>query len=93
LRIGGEYSVHQQRWPAFDQRALVDEQVTLVIQVDGKTRDRIQVPAGLGQEKALERAKGREKVRRHFMNREPRKVIFVPDRLINLVTDAGETQA
>jgi leucyl-tRNA synthetase len=93
LRIGGEYSVHQQRWPAFDQRALVDEQVTLVIQVDGKTRDRIQVPAGLGQEKALERAKGRENVRRHFMNREPRKVIFVPDRLINLVTDAGETQA
>ncbi len=64
-----------------------------MIQVDGKTRDRIQVPAGLGKEHALERAKGREKVRRHLMDRDPRKVIFVPDRLINLVTNAGETQA
>jgi leucyl-tRNA synthetase len=85
-RIGGEYSVHQQRWPVFDQRALVDTQVTLVIQVDGKTRDRIRVPAGIDKEHALERARGRESVRRHFMDREPKKVVFVPDRLINLVT-------
>jgi leucyl-tRNA synthetase len=89
-RIGGEYSVHQQRWPVFDQRALVDTQVTLVIQVDGKTRDRIQVPAGIDKEHALERARGRESVRRHFMDHEPEKVIFVPDRLINLVTQAPE---
>jgi leucyl-tRNA synthetase len=92
-RIGGEYSVHQQRWPAFDQRALADAEVTLVIQVDGKTRDRIQVPAGLDKAHALERAKGTESVRRHLKDRDPRKVIFVPDRLINLVTEAGESQA
>jgi leucyl-tRNA synthetase len=90
-RIGGEYPVHHRRWPAFDPRALVMEQVTLVIQVDGKTRDRIQVPAGLDREQALERAKGRENVRRHFIDAKPRKVIFVPDRLINLVTDAGDS--
>jgi leucyl-tRNA synthetase len=92
-RIGGEYSVHQQRWPGFDQRALVDAHVTLVIQVDGKTRDRIQVPAGLNEEQALERAKGRENVRRHLTDDEPRRVIFVPDRLINLVTDASDLSA
>jgi leucyl-tRNA synthetase len=67
--------------------------VTLVIQVDGKTRDRIQVPAGLDKAHALERAKGTESVRRHLKDRDPRKVIFVPDRLINLVTEAGESQA
>ena len=87
-KLGGEYSVHLQSWPAFDPRALVVEHVTLVIQVDGKTRDRIQVPAGLGREQVLERAKGRENVRRHVMDRAPRNVIFVPDRLINFVTDA-----
>jgi leucyl-tRNA synthetase len=92
-RIGGQYSVHQQRWPAFDQRALVEAQVTLVIQVDGRTRDRIQVPAGLDEEHALERAKGRENVRRHFKGRDPTRVVFVPDRLINLVTEAGESKA
>jgi leucyl-tRNA synthetase len=85
-RIGGEYSVHQQRWPSFEQSSLVDQNVTLVIQVDGKTRDRIQVPAGLDEEQALERARGRKSVRRHLMDRVPTKVIYVPDRLINMVT-------
>ena len=85
-RIGGEYSVHQQRWPSFERSSLVDQNVTLVIQVDGKTRDRVQVPAGLDEEQALEQAKGRESVRRHLMGREPAKVIYVPDRLINMVT-------
>jgi leucyl-tRNA synthetase len=85
-KMGGEYSVHQQPWPALDSRSLLADQLTLVIQVDGKTRDRIQVPAGIGREQALERAMGRENVRRHLMGGEPRKVVFVPDRLINLVT-------
>jgi leucyl-tRNA synthetase len=86
LRIGGEYSVHQQPWPAHDPSALVDELVTLVIQVDGKTRDRIQLPAGTDRERALERAIDRENVRRHLIGGEPKRVVFVPDRLINLVT-------
>lgn len=89
-RIGGEYSVHKRRWPDFDPHSLVDEHVTLVIQVDGKTRDRIQVPAGLDKEDALERAKSRENVRRHLKDPDPSKVIFVPDRLINLVTQAAK---
>jgi leucyl-tRNA synthetase len=91
-RIGGDYSVHQQRWPVFDPGSLVDEQVTLVIQVDGKTRDRLRVPVGLDRQQALERAAGRENVRRHLVG-EPRRVIFVPDRLINLVTGAGDRSA
>jgi leucyl-tRNA synthetase len=86
-RIGGEYSVHRQGWPSFDPGALAIEEVTLVIQVDGKTRDRIRVPAGLGEEQALERARKRENVRRHLKADEPKRVIFVPDRLINLVTE------
>jgi leucyl-tRNA synthetase len=91
-RIGGDYSVHQQRWPVFDPGSLVDEHVTLVIQVDGKTRDRLRVPVGLDRQQALERATGRENVRRHLVG-EPRKVIFVADRLINLVTGAGDRSA
>jgi len=89
-RIGGEYSVHQQPWPAHDPRALVAEQVTLVIQVDGKTRDRIQVPAGIDRDQAHEKAISRENVRRHLKASKPRRVVFVPDRLINLVTRSSE---
>jgi leucyl-tRNA synthetase len=87
-KIGGEYSVHQQRWPDFDPRALVDEHVTLVVQIDGRTRDRIRVPAGLDEQDALDRAKDRESVRRRLMDREVSKVVFLADRLINLVTEA-----
>src|SRR6266542_3582880 len=89
-RIGGGYSVHRQPWPSHDPRALVAEQVTLVIQVDGKTRDRIQVPPGIGRDRALERAMDRENVRRHLMGGKPRKVVFVPNRLINLVTGSSD---
>jgi leucyl-tRNA synthetase len=91
-RIGGEYSVHQQPWPAHDPRALVTEHVTLVIQVDGKTRDKIQVPAGMDQEQALQRAFARVNVLRHLATGMPRKVVFVPDRLINLVTRSGDSR-
>jgi leucyl-tRNA synthetase len=90
LRIGGEYSVHHQPWPAHDPRALVQELVTLVIQVDGKTRDRIEVPPGTDQARALEQALDRENVRRHLPGGEPGKVVFVPNRLINLVTGSAK---
>jgi leucyl-tRNA synthetase len=89
-RIGGEYSVHRQPWPAHDPRALVAEQVTLVIQVDGKTRDRIQVPRGIDRDRALERAMDRENVRRHLVGGKPRRVVFVPSRIINLVTGSSD---
>jgi leucyl-tRNA synthetase len=89
-RIGGEYSVHRQRWPAADPRALVAQRVILVVQVDGKVRDRIEVPAGLDRDRALELAASSENVRRHLGDGEPRKVVFVRDRLLNLVTGAKE---
>ena len=45
-RIGGTYSVHRQPWPVFDRAALVDEMVTVAVQVNGRVRDRVTVPAG-----------------------------------------------
>jgi leucyl-tRNA synthetase len=89
--IGGEYSVHHQPWPAHDPDALVTDHVVLVIQVDGKTRDRIQVPPGIGRDLALEQAMHRENVRRHLPDGKPRKVVFVPDRLINLVSRSNKS--
>jgi leucyl-tRNA synthetase len=88
-RIGGPYSVHRQPWPSYDPAALEDELVTLVIQVDGRVRDRVQVPAGTDRASALELALGRENVRRHLVTDAPGEVIFVPDRLINLVSRRG----
>ncbi|HET9723344.1 MAG TPA: leucine--tRNA ligase [Actinomycetota bacterium] len=88
-RIGGEYSVHRQPWPQLDPEALVPERVTLVVQVDGKTRHRFEVPAGTDQDRALELALESENVRRHLTEEGPAEVVFVADRLINLVNGRG----
>jgi leucyl-tRNA synthetase len=84
--LGGEYSVHQQSWPAHDPGALILDRVTMAIQIDGKTRDRIEVPVGSERGDVIEQALKREGVRRHLGRGQPTRVVFVQDRLINLVT-------
>ena len=85
-RLGGEFSIHQQPWPAHDPGALIPDRVTIAIQIDGKTRDRMEVPAGTERDDVIEQALEREGVRRRLGARQPTRVIFVEDRLINLVT-------
>jgi leucyl-tRNA synthetase len=60
--------------------------VTVVIQVDGMMRDRMQVRAGTDQQQVVERALACQNVSRHLGSGKPKNVIFVPDRLINFVT-------
>jgi leucyl-tRNA synthetase len=85
-RLGRPYSVHTQPWPVADPAALATEEITLVVQVDGKRRDALPAPAGLGRDQALGLALKSENVRRHLGGRRPREVVYVPDRLVNLVT-------
>ena len=72
-------------WPEFDREMLVEEQVTLAIQVNGKLRDTLNAPRGLDRAAAEELALGSEKVQRLLEGNAPRKVIVVPDRLVNIV--------
>jgi len=83
--LGRPYSVHQQSWPVADPAAAAAEEITLVLQVNGKVRDRLIVPADISAEAAEERALASEKVKRHLLGREPKKVIYVPGRLVNVV--------
>jgi leucyl-tRNA synthetase len=89
-RLGRPYSVHTQPWPAADPAALATEEVTLVVQVDGRRRDAITAPAGLDRDQAVALALASENVRRHLDGRQPAKVVHLPDRLVNLVT-SGRT--
>ncbi|MFQ5856724.1 MAG: leucine--tRNA ligase [Anaerolineae bacterium] len=84
-RIGGEYSIHTQGWPAWDEEIAADETFTLVIQVNGKTRDKIDVPVGITEEQVTEVALGSESVQRHLDGGQPDRVIYVPGRLVNIV--------
>jgi len=84
-RTGHEYSIHNQNWPQWNEELARDEQITLVIQVNGKLRDRIVVPASIAEAEAREIALGREKVKTYLEGKEIVKVIHVPGRLVNLV--------
>ncbi|HLB76687.1 MAG TPA: class I tRNA ligase family protein, partial [Candidatus Dormibacteraeota bacterium] len=73
-------------WPEVDQALLKRDRVLLVVEVDGKVRDRIPVPAGVDQARAHTRALESEKVQRSLAGRPVARAIYVQDRLINLVT-------
>jgi leucyl-tRNA synthetase len=79
------YSVHIQSWPEFDPIAAAEEDITLIIQVNGKVRDRITVPVNIDDERAREVALNSPAVERILQGRTPKKVIVVPGRLVNIV--------
>jgi leucyl-tRNA synthetase len=84
-RLGERSMLADAQWPEFDAAAAAEPEVTLVVQVAGKVRDRLSVPAGLSQDQALEKALGSDRVKAALDGGGPSKVIYVQDRLINLV--------
>ena len=80
VRQGHPYSIHQQSWPAYDAAAAAEDLVTLVIQVNGKVRDRVQVPADVSEDAARQAALASESVQRALNGGQPKKVVFVPSR-------------
>ncbi|MGH7876888.1 MAG: leucine--tRNA ligase [Candidatus Dormibacteraceae bacterium] len=84
-RLGGGGLCLDQAWPEFDAATAREPEVTLVIQVAGRVRDRISVPAGIDQDGALAQALASPAVRRALGSDSPGRVVFVPDKLLNLV--------
>jgi leucyl-tRNA synthetase len=85
VRTGRPYSIHQQRWPEYNPDLVVEEMITLVVQVNGKVRARVEVPADITEEAAREAALAEPNVQRHIAGKEIRKIVYVPGRLVNIV--------
>jgi leucyl-tRNA synthetase len=83
--VGGEGLATDAPWPSFDPALLVDDQVTLAIQVNGKLRDTLAAPRGLERSAAEALALSSANVQRQLAGAMPRKIIVVPDRLVNIV--------
>jgi leucyl-tRNA synthetase len=84
-RTGRAYSIHQQSWPEYNPDLAAEEVITLVVQINGKLRARLELPADITEEAARETALADAKVQRHLGGKEIRKVIYVPGRLVNIV--------
>jgi len=84
-RAGHAYSIHTQPWPTFDEAAAKEEQITLIVQVNGKLRDRLTVPASINEEEAKAVALESETIQEFLAGKTPKKIIYVPGRLVNIV--------
>ncbi|MHB2021607.1 MAG: leucine--tRNA ligase [Candidatus Xenobia bacterium] len=84
-RLGYAGSTWHARWPAVDEQAAVQDEVTIVVQVNNKVRDRITVPADLPEDQLKARALDSEKVREKMDGLKVRNVIVVPGKLVNIV--------
>ena len=80
-----DYSIHNQPWPAVDYDAVKEDEITLVVQVNGKVRDRIQVSADIQEEDAKSFALTSDGAQRFTRGFEVMKVIYIPGRLVNIV--------
>ena len=85
--LGHKSSVHQQNWLTFDPQALVVDEITLVIQVMGKTKGTIQVPSAATKEDLENYARNSEIFQKFLQDKEIKKVIVVPGKLVNFVAN------
>ncbi|MEK6282497.1 MAG: leucine--tRNA ligase [Acidobacteriota bacterium] len=82
---GRSFSIHQQRWPIFDSGKAAEATFELIIQFNGKVRDRLKAPIGIDEAAARELALQSGPVQQQLGGNKPRKVIYVPGRLVNVV--------
>jgi len=82
---GYEYSIHNQKWPGWDEALIKEEEITLVVQVNGKLRDRVTAPASVSEDEARKLAMEQPKVQTYLEGREVVKVIYIPGKLVNIV--------
>ena len=81
----GEGSVHQQHWPKYDEAATVKAEVEIVLQINGKVRDRIMIATGISREEMATLAKANARVQELTEGKTIVKMICVPDKLVNVV--------
>ena len=77
--------MHTAEWPQVDEAAIKEDEITLVVQINGKLRDRITVPVGIADEEAEKLALASETIQKYLDGSAPKKVIVVAGKLVNIV--------
>ena len=83
--LGGEGSIHEQKWPDWDENLAKASSITLVVQINGKVKDKIEVDEGLSQDEMKEVALNSDRIKELTNGHEVVKVIVVPKKLVNIV--------
>ena len=85
FRLGGENSIHCQDWPEYDPALIKEEKIQLIVQINGRVRDKLEVVSGISQKEAEDLTFTRENITKWLLGKNIKKVVFVPDKLINIV--------
>jgi leucyl-tRNA synthetase len=83
--LGNKESISKAAWPKYDPALIVDETVTIIVQVNGKVRSRLDVPSDIPEEKLKELVLSDEKLIPWMQGKPPRNMIIVPRKLVNIV--------
>ena len=86
-RLGGATPLSESPWPAFDESALVADEIEVVVQVNGKLRDKLRLAPDAAQADVEALALGSPKVKEHTDGKTVRKVIYVPGKLVSIVAN------
>jgi leucyl-tRNA synthetase len=86
-KLGHNDTITYEPWPTYDESKLVEEEVEIVVQVNGKVRAKLRVPADLSKEELEQMAMQDEKIQEHIAGKTVRKVITVPGKLVNIVAN------
>ena len=86
-RAGHKYSIHNHKFPEWDSALSAEESVTVVIQINGKLRERIEVPVSIDESDVKEMALSSPKIKPYIDGKQMKNLIYVPNRLINIVID------
>ncbi|WP_434639923.1 leucine--tRNA ligase [Thermoanaerobacterium thermosaccharolyticum] len=84
-RMGYSYSVFNQKWPEYDEKALIKDTVEIAIQVNGKVRGRLEIPSGATEKEIQDKALVVESIKQFIEGKEIKKVVVVKNRLVNIV--------
>jgi leucyl-tRNA synthetase len=77
--------ITEQSWPAYDERLLIEDEVEIVVQINGKLRDRMNMPIGATEEQMKAAALARSNIQERIADKTVRNVIVVPKKLVNIV--------
>ncbi|XOB42677.1 MAG: leucine--tRNA ligase [Candidatus Nealsonbacteria bacterium] len=84
-KMGNKDSIHNQSWPKYDKKLAEEKTITLIIQINGRVRDKIEVEVDISEDEARDLTLNREKVKKRILGKSIKKIIFVPGKLINIV--------
>jgi leucyl-tRNA synthetase len=84
-KLGHKSSIHMEKWPEYDEGQIMEENFTLVIQVNGKVRDTLELPRSISEEEVRRLILNREKIKSALQGKEPQTIIYVPHRIVNIV--------